>query len=67
VKTLPTSIVDWRYDQLVYAGVPLGLADAVASMDRYDVHELISLLERGCEPALAVKILAPLEENAIGS
>jgi hypothetical protein len=67
METLPTSIVDWRHDQLVYAGLPLGLADAVASMNRYDVHELISLLERGCEPELAIKILAPLEGSADSS
>jgi hypothetical protein len=37
------------------------LAATLARDPRYDLHELIELVERGCEPALAVRILAPLE------
>jgi hypothetical protein len=67
VKTLPTLVVARLYDELIYAGLPVGLADAVASMDLYDVHELTGLLECGCEPALAIKILAPPQANADSS
>ena len=31
---------------------------------RYDLHALIELVERGCPPELAVRILAPLEGSA---
>jgi hypothetical protein len=30
---------------------------------RYDVHAVIELVERGCPPDLATRILAPLDEN----
>jgi hypothetical protein len=30
---------------------------------RYDLHALIDLVERGCPPELAVRILTPLEEE----
>jgi hypothetical protein len=30
---------------------------------RYDLHALIELVERGCEPELAVRILSPLESE----
>jgi hypothetical protein len=29
-----------------------------------DLHELLVLLDRGCSPALAARILAPLERGA---
>jgi hypothetical protein len=35
----------------------------VAEDERYDVHELIELVEQGCAPALAVHILAPIERD----
>jgi len=35
----------------------------VAQDPAYDLHALIELVERGCPPALAVRILAPLEER----
>jgi len=51
----------WRRDQLVAAGFRPSLATAVALESRYDLHALIELVERGCPPPLAVRILAPLE------
>ena len=30
---------------------------------RYDLHRLIELVEHGCPPELALRILAPLEEE----
>jgi hypothetical protein len=39
------------------------LAVRVARDDRYDLHELIALLEKGCEPSLAVRILEPIERD----
>ena len=55
-------VVAWRREQLVEAGASLPLAARVATDPRYDLHALIELAERGCDPELAVRILAPLEE-----
>ena len=49
----------WRRDQLVCAGFPRSLAASVAGDGRFDLHALIELVERGCPPPLAVRILAP--------
>ena len=53
----------WRRDRLVESGFAPALAETLATDSRYDLHELIGLVERGCEPRLAARILAPLEED----
>ena len=53
----------WRREQLVAAGFRPSLATAVALDGHYDLHALIELVERGCPPSLAVRILAPLEQE----
>jgi hypothetical protein len=50
----------WRRDQLVRSGFPHDLATSVARDARFDLHALIELVERGCPPDLAVRILAPI-------
>lgn len=51
-----TETRDWRYAQLRKLGV--GHDDAWELRERRDVaHELERLLERGCSPQIAVKIL----------
>jgi hypothetical protein len=57
-------VVSWRRDELVHAGFPPPLAAELARDPRYDLHALIELVERGCPPELAVRILAPLEEGS---
>jgi hypothetical protein len=57
-------VVRWRSEQLVEAGFPPRLAAGVAKNARYDLHALIELVERGCSPELAVRILAPLEQES---
>jgi hypothetical protein len=57
-------VVAWRQAQLVEAGFPVALAEALAADGGYDLHALIELVERGCAPELASRILAPLEEAA---
>jgi hypothetical protein len=57
-------VAAWRQAQLAEAGFPLPLAHALADDGRYDLHALIELVERGCPPELAARILAPLEEAA---
>ena len=54
--------VEWRRDRLVDAGFPRGLATRLARDAGYDLHALIELVERGCPPSLAARILAPLDE-----
>jgi hypothetical protein len=54
-------VVRWRREQLLHAGFPLPLAARIGKDDRYDLHALIELVERDCEPELAVRILAPSE------
>jgi hypothetical protein len=55
-----TTAIDWREDQLRQAGFTPELAGRVASDRRFDLHAVIELVERGCPPELAVRILAPL-------
>jgi hypothetical protein len=54
---------EWRRRRLMAAGFEEGLAGELAD-DRagVDLHELLVLLDRGCPPALAARILAPLDD-----
>ena len=61
-RSRPPAAVAWRRAQLVDAGFPAALAGRLARDDRYDLHRLIELAERGCPPGLAVRILAPLDD-----
>jgi hypothetical protein len=62
-QDLPT-LVRWRRAQLIQAGFPPTLAARVARDERYDLHELTELVESGCAPALAVRIVKPIELRA---
>ena len=55
-------IVGWRREQLVHSGFSLPSAARLARDARYDLHALIELVERGCPPELAVRILEPADE-----
>ena len=57
-------MVRWRREQLVNSGFPLTTAAQLAIDTRYDLHALIELVEGGCRPDLAVRILAPLDGQA---
>lgn len=56
----PTDARTWRRCRLIEAGLPHALADAVAADPLYDLHALLQLLDRGCPPDLAVRIVSPL-------
>jgi hypothetical protein len=56
-------VAAWRRRQLLDSGFPPALARCLAHDRGYDLHALIELVERGCPPALAVRILAPLEDG----
>ena len=60
-------VVAWRREQLAEAAFPLPLAARVAGDPRYDLHALIELVERGCDPELAVRIFAPLEGTGVAA
>ena len=64
IKPDARAVVSWRRDQLVRAGFTLPVAARLARDPRYDIHALIELVERGCSPELAMRILAPLEEGS---
>jgi len=50
--------------ELLQSGFPQSLASRVARDERYDLHQLIELVQQGCSPALAARILSPVEEHA---
>jgi hypothetical protein len=52
-------VVDWRRRRLLDGGFPLPLATVLAADFRLDLHALLQLVECGCPPALAARILAP--------
>ena len=56
------TVASWRRDQLVRAGFTLPDARRLARDPRYDLHSLLELVQRGCSPELAIRILAPLDE-----
>ena len=57
-------LVDWRRRQLRESGFPPRLAACLGRNPRFDLHALIELVERGCPPELAIRILAPLDDDA---
>lgn len=56
----PVDVVAWRRCRLLEAGFPAPLAGRIAAA-RVDVHALLELVDRGCPPRLAARILAPLD------
>jgi hypothetical protein len=54
-------LLAWRIERLREAGFPDPLAYSVARDARYDLHELLGLIDRGCPAELAARILAPLD------
>lgn len=55
--------VRWRAQRLRRAGFSPERAEWLAGAGRIDLHELLELIDRGCPPELAARILAPLEEE----
>jgi hypothetical protein len=56
-------VVRWRRERLTDSGFPLSVAAHLAQDARYDLHALIELVERGCPPPLAARIMAPLDHE----
>lgn len=57
------AIVNWRQLELEQGGFPPLLAARIARDERYDLQQLFELVQQGCSPALAVRILSPLERS----
>jgi hypothetical protein len=56
---LPLDVLLWREAVLAEAGFATALARRLAADADYDLHELLNLVDRGCPPELAARILAP--------
>ncbi len=46
----------WRMHVLIEAGYPIDLAEVLADSEA-DLHEAVHLVERGCAPDIAARIL----------
>ena len=55
-------VVEWRRRRLERAGFGLEVAASFAADRRVDLHALLDLVDRGCPPHLAARIVAPLDE-----
>lgn len=56
-------MVQWRQERLLAAGVAAEVAANLAWDCGTDLHALLELIDRGCPPDLAVRILAPLDDR----
>jgi hypothetical protein len=56
-------IVAWRRARLRKAGFNSELAEHLSHECGVDLHALIELVERGCPPPLAARILAPVDHE----
>ena len=57
VETELDRVERWRTAELMRAGFPGDDAVALAARLDVDLHEAIELVQRGCPPGLAVRIL----------
>ena len=57
------ALTRWRARTLAAAGFDDGLARQLAATADVDLHELLVLVDRGCPPHLAARILAPLDRE----
>jgi hypothetical protein len=59
-RRVEPQIRDWRRRVLHQAGFRDELAGRLANERDVDLHGLLDLVDRGCPPELAARILAPL-------
>jgi len=60
----PDAVRAWRREQLIVAGMERARAQRLADDPRWDLHALLELIDRGCPPELAERIVAPLEDDS---
>ncbi len=51
------AVLRWRIEQLRRAGYPAPAARELAGRREVDLHLAVELLQRGCKPATALRIL----------
>ena len=56
-----TALGEWRRRRLMAAGFDAPLAASLTQDEAVDLHELLVLLDRGCPPELAARIVAPID------
>ena len=56
-------MVGRRTERLLAAGFERELAGRLAADGGVDLHALLELVDRGCPPQLAARIIAPLDEQ----
>jgi hypothetical protein len=64
-KAVAGDVHPWRVQRLAAAGFSARDALILAADDRVDLHMLLDLIDRGCPPALAARITAPLEDAPV--
>ena len=60
MRYVAPDVREWRVDVLRGAGFDTELARQLAADGDIDLHDLLKLVDRGCPPHLAARILAPL-------
>jgi hypothetical protein len=55
------SVLAWRTQRLEDAGFERLSAAEIAKHRGFDLHALLDLIDRGCPPELAARIVHPLE------
>ena len=55
------SVLAWRTQRLEDAGFERASAAEIAEHRGFDLHALLDLIDRGCPPELAARIVHPLE------
>ena len=56
-ETDADGVLTWRYESLRRAGYLPNDAARLARARSVDLHQAVELVERGCEPAIALRIL----------
>jgi hypothetical protein len=56
-QTESEKVVSWRAERLERAGYEPGVALELAARVEIDLHHAIKLIERGCSPEMAARIL----------
>lgn len=59
----PLDVQSWRLCRLLEAGFPTDAAHRLAADRRFDLHALLELVDRGCPPVLAVRIVDPIDTD----
>lgn len=58
VETEADRVVCWRASELIRAGYPDALAIDLAERPEVDLHTALELVQQGCAPDLAARILS---------